>query len=317
MEEALGQRIHWLGKNARISWQQLGEPVPDIFFQSGWAIPSFSALGREVRTAGGAVVALADFCWRGDFRQMVLGPLAFRLRYAREFDAALVAGRSGVRVARHLGFAEERIRTGLLGASSEIFHGGAPLAMRRKELLFVGRLIPLKGIVPMIEAFLRVAPDHPDAALRLCGCGPLAETIAQHPQIIVEEFKQPHDLAALYRGARALVFPSYQEPWGLVVHEAALSGCALVLSEAVGSKDDLAGPDNALLVPPGDVEALSRAMDAVLSWDERRLQAAEVQSRHKARSFGPHRFASSVSELAHFLGAKKLRRTAQSLRDGR
>lgn len=307
MEEVLGQSIAWVDKDAAPTWQELGEPVPEVFVQSGWAAPAFNALGREVRAAGGSVILLADFCWRGDFRQRVLGPIGYRLRHRAAFDGVLVAGASGVRVARYFGVPPARIRIGMLGAEHGIFAGGGPLAARPPEFLFVGRMIELKAVRQLADAFIRVAATRPEIVLRLCGSGPLAEALPRHPRIVVESFVQPRDLVARYRQARFLVLPSFRDAWGLVVHEAALSGCALILSDAVGSIDDLATAANALRVRPGDVASLADALDRAAGWDAARLDRAEAESRRLAAQFGPERFAVELLGLVEIV--RRVRRT--------
>lgn len=98
MEEALGQPVHWVDATRSVSWDNLGLDVPSIFVQSGWSFPAFLALGREVKAIGEQVIGLSDANWRGDFRQLALGPPAFCARHRRHFDAMIVAGRQGERM---------------------------------------------------------------------------------------------------------------------------------------------------------------------------------------------------------------------------
>ena len=70
MERVLGQPVHWVDATRPVAWGDLGVAVPGIFVQSGWSYPAFSALGREVKAAGGQIIGLSDANWRGDFRQL-------------------------------------------------------------------------------------------------------------------------------------------------------------------------------------------------------------------------------------------------------
>lgn len=294
MEEALGWPAHWLDATRPVSWQDLGLSVPGVFFQSGWAYPAFNALGDEVRAAGGKVCLLMDNNWRGDFRQW-LGAPWFRLCQRRKFAAILVPGKSGRRLARWYGMDERLIHEGMYGADPALFHDGPPLVERPKRVLFVGQYIDRKGCVPLARAFARVAHRLPDWELCLYGSGPLQSAIPSHPRIKVHGFIQPEQLGSLYRQARIFALPSFSEAWGVVVHEAALSGCQLLLSDAIGSAEDFATPANARLFRPGDEAGLAAALiDLATSPD---LGAAQAASLTAAESHGPAVFARRVGEI--------------------
>ena len=298
MERTLGQPIHWVDADTPLSWRDLGLPVPDIFFQSGWSYPAFSALGRVVKRNGGRVVGLSDASWRGDFRQIVLGPATFRLMHRRHFDAMLVPGRQGVRLMRYFGMPEARVRMGMYGADPLLFNDGPPLHERPKTFLYVGQFIARKNVLGLAEAFLRFSAREPGWTLRLTGSGEQRALIPADPRIIVEDFVQPEQLAERYRSARFFVLPSLREAWGLVVHEAALCGCGLVLSNAIGSGDDLADTTNGVSFRAGSEVGLVRALLAAAGMDDALLAGAEIRSRQFARQFGPDRFALEAAMLA-------------------
>jgi glycosyltransferase involved in cell wall biosynthesis len=86
------------------------------------------------------------------------------------------------------------------------------------------------------------------------------------------------DLAALYSGASAMVFPSFYEGFGLPIVEAAASGAPVITSDR-GAMREVA-PASARLVDPDDTEALGNAMAAALAEHpmaaDRRALAAET-----------------------------------------
>lgn len=302
MEAALGQTVYWIDVDSPKSWAELNLAVPKLFFQSGWAYPGFNKLGAEVKAKGGKVIGLSDANWRGDFRQKVLGPLAFRLQKRRLFDAMIVPGQSGQRLMRYFGFPDERVFTGMYGADPALFGGGEPLRARPKSFLFVGQFIDRKNVLKLSQAFIRFYDDHPDWTLRLTGSGELRDMIPQHPAIIIEDFVQPEHLAERYRQARFFVLPSKVEAWGLVVHEAALSGCGLVLSKTVGSGYDLADTQNAIRFEPSTVDKLEAALRSAAARSDDQLALIEARSRNIARGFGPEKFAQSCTEAMKSIG---------------
>jgi glycosyltransferase involved in cell wall biosynthesis len=76
----------------------------------------------------------------------------------------------------------------------------------------------------------------------------------------------PHEqIMGAYAAAAVLAMPSrWAEPQGLVAIEAMASGTPVVAS-AVGGLAELVTPDVGLQVPPGDADALARALDALLA----------------------------------------------------
>ncbi|MEY4776322.1 MAG: hypothetical protein RL759_835 [Verrucomicrobiota bacterium] len=298
VEAALGRPVHWVEASRPTTWRELGLDVPRVFFQSGWAYPAFNALGDEVRAAGGKVCLLMDNNWRGDLRQ-ILGAPWFRLCQRRKFAAVLVPGKSGRRLARWYGMPDEKIFEGMYGADPQLFFNGPPLIDRPRRILFVGQYIERKGCVPLARAFASVAERLPGWELWMYGSGPLQSAIPAHPQIKVHGFIQPEQLGELYRQARVFALPSFAEAWGLVVHEAALSGCQLLLSATVGSALDFAMPANARTFRSGDEVGLASALVQLAETAE--LLEAQSASVAAARSHGPAVFARQVHAIVRQL----------------
>jgi hypothetical protein len=81
------------------------------------------------------------------------------------------------------------------------------------------------------------------------------------------------------------------------VHEAALCGCALILSDTIGSATDLASKDNALICAAGQTDDIYQALVTLASWNDDQWQQAEQTSRLMAKGFGPERFQQSVQTI--------------------
>lgn len=120
-------------------------------------------------------------------------------------------------------------------------------------VLFVGRLVPAKGVPQAIEAWRAAATDLP---LVLGGSGSLRAQ-AEEAGCTVTGWLDRVALSRLYRRARVLLLPSmWQEPFGIVGLEALAFGVPVAAFDSGGIREWHAGDG---LVPWGDVAALGAA----------------------------------------------------------
>lgn len=131
-----------------------------------------------------------------------------------------------------------------------------------KYLLHVGTLQPRKNLLRLIEASTLHASSF---TLVLAGrVGWLSEPIlnaARTANVRVLEFVPDEDLAGLYSGAEAFVFPSLYEGFGFPVLEAMACGTPVICSDT-SSLPEVAG-DAALCVNPLDTAALAAAIEGI------------------------------------------------------
>ncbi|MBX5466954.1 MAG: glycosyltransferase family 4 protein [Firmicutes bacterium] len=109
----------------------------------------------------------------------------------------------------------------------------------------------------------------------------LAETFGVAERVAVRGMVPDAELWALYRAARALLYPSYEEGFGLPVLEAMRFGCPVIASRR-GAVPEVAG-DAALLVDPADPEAMAGAIEAVWRDDDLWAELARRGQRRAAR----------------------------------
>lgn len=142
------------------------------------------------------------------------------------------------------------------------------LASGRRRLIYSGRLVTIKRVDLLIDAFAQVADQRPDWDLLVAGGGPLeAELKARvsnrlQQRVLWTGFVgSAQRMSALYRFADVLVLPSDYEPWALVVNEAACAGLALVCSDLVGAAAELLRDrENGRFFRAGDVTSLVDAL---------------------------------------------------------
>lgn len=131
------------------------------------------------------------------------------------------------------------------------------------DLLFVGQLIRGKGVQLLLEAMAKMRSPR---TLDVVGTGNMeAKLKAQAVRLGLTERVRWHGFQTnpfdWMRAAKCVVVPSFwQEPYGLVAAEAVALGLNVVVF-AIGGLPE-ASHGKATLVPPGDVDALARALDS-------------------------------------------------------
>ncbi len=144
------------------------------------------------------------------------------------------------------------------------------IGVRPPYVAFLGTIEPRKDVPSAVAAFARTAADRPDLRLVLAGGsgwdgGAVQRAISASgvAHRIVRTGYVPDDaVPALLRQAGAVLYPSLEEGFGLPALEALACG-APVVTTAGSAIEEFVG-DAALLVPPGDTDALARALDRAL-----------------------------------------------------
>lgn len=166
------------------------------------------------------------------------------------------------------------VKNGTLG-SPRVIESDELAPLLRPAVVSVAGLYRRKGIDLLIDAFVRVAIDLPDAHLYLVGAGPdasrfraQAAATAVSSRIHFEGYQE--DVGRYLRAADLFVLPSRQDPFPLVIIEAREAGCAIVGSTADGIPEALDWGRAGWLFPAGDGAALEEALRILLgSTDER------------------------------------------------
>jgi len=145
-------------------------------------------------------------------------------------------------------------------------------------LLFVGRLVPKKGVDFLLRTLGRLDREFGRRPrLRIVGSGPEEEALRR---IVLEEgmgdrvefcgFRSHDELPSLYQRCTAAVFPFREDPggdqegFGLVVVEALGCGCPVIVSALPSVRDIIGEGRDLLAVPPDDLGAWARAIDGLL-----------------------------------------------------
>ena len=102
-----------------------------------------------------------------------------------------------------------------------------------------------------------------------------------------------------------MVLPSLEEHWGLVVHEAALSGCQLVLSHAVGAGSDLLEHGlNGFGFKAVTADEIAEALLCVIAQNDADYMRGSEYSLERAQAYGPARWADEFNRILDSLEMK-------------
>jgi glycosyltransferase involved in cell wall biosynthesis len=170
------------------------------------------------------------------------------------------------------------------------------LAADRPLIVSVGRLHPQKRYDVLVDAAARWRTRNPMPAVVIAGSGPAYMQLAARisaARAPVTLLGHRTDVADLLAGADLALVTSDWEARQLFAQEALRAGVPLVAT-AVGGLPELVG-DGAVLVPPGDVDAVDAAVRELLDDDARR---ADLARRGAARAATWPTEADTVAALA-------------------
>jgi glycosyltransferase involved in cell wall biosynthesis len=186
----------------------------------------------------------------------------------------------------------------------------AGLGCRARIALVVGRLFPIKGIEPLLDAWDRLPSQlRSDWTLLFLGSGPLAPRLERardthRPgEIVNVPAVQPGEVIDFYAAADLLVFPSLGDAWGFAVNEAMACGLPVLCSTRAGCAEDLVRPgENGWLGDPLDEDAFSSALLEALTSGRR--QRLGERARETAERFTPEVMADGMRRaLRHALSS--------------
>ncbi len=230
------------------------------------SIPSVVIVG------GSDVLLLPSDRWRRPKIQRVL----------RESSGVMTVSEGLRQAVIDLGTDPSRVHTIYQGVDDELFFPGDAKAARqrlalpadRRLLLWVGRMVEVKGLDTLIAAFDLARQQQPDLHLLLVGDGPLRASVQADVErrglgdhVTFAGAQPPAQLPDWYRATDLFVLSSLSEGLPNVLREAVACGRPFVSTD-VGSVREIAesqaGSPFAELVPIGDAAAMSVAIERVL-----------------------------------------------------
>lgn len=291
-------------------WSHLGQNPYDVVIALGWTMPNTVLAWQYCKTHRRPVVVWDDSIPHppGRWKRRLMPVVQ---RYFGSFDSYLASSSWCRDYFVSMGAPREQIIFFPQIVDNDFFARSADALRPRRDalkqelgihtsrvILFVGQSIARKGVVPLMEAFERVAQANPDVTLVTVGQGVLtsemqARRLASHARdrIVIHPFVSQQDLPKFYALADIFVLPSFYDTFGLVINEAMASRLPIVTTNRVGAVADLVRDGvNGRVVAPGDVPALAEALTQLVGNDALRAEmgkrAAEQIDRWSVQQAG-------------------------------
>jgi glycosyltransferase involved in cell wall biosynthesis len=231
---------------------------------------------------------------------------AVRRLLLRAADAVLVNGTSGARYVLRLGVPSRRIvrapYTTDMGPFRSIPLGRTPTISRR--LLYVGRLVELKGLEIFLRALVRWAETHTgqNCDMWFVGDGPIRKYLGQFPMPPTVNLRfignVPYtELAQYFAQAGILVLPTLEDTWGLVVNEALAAGLPVLGSPYSQAVNELVQDNvNGWIFQPDNSESMQDALSRVFATSSEHLSQMRSEARRSISYLTPALVASRFVE---------------------
>jgi glycosyltransferase involved in cell wall biosynthesis len=177
------------------------------------------------------------------------------------------------------GFAPERLVDFPLTPDPRYAARTRPPRGGRFEIVYVGSLAVHKGVPLLIDAVRRL----PAADIRLVLVGGwgtrgmrrfVQRACAADPRISVS----PGDPLERLRGASLCVHPAYEDGFAYAPAEALACGVPVLVSEDTGMKELIDAPRTGLILPTGDLGALTEAIEAAYRGEAFATSAAPARA---------------------------------------
>lgn len=173
---------------------------------------------------------------------------------------------------------------------------------RERELVYLGRLVPEKGLDVLLDALAKLTCVESRPSLTIVGEGPERDRLGKRAadlgicsQVKFIGVQHGEDLARTLNCHRILVIPStWEEPFGIVALEAIACGCVVVGTDGGGLPEAI-GPCG-IVVPRGNSDALAMAIQKLVTDESLQLEYRAAFHDHLIR-FAPERFVRAYLDV--------------------
>ena len=259
--------------------------------------------------------------------------LQLQILAQRLFDAVVVGSPVMAAAQRHLGVNARRLHVISHGVDTQRFKPAGPdqplpvlvekvLPANAKICLYVGHMIPRKGVSTLLKAWSAVAARHPDAWLVLVGAVQRPTISSEQERLEIESYQSAlfkelnslprvlhipaqNDIQRWYQMADLFVFPSTQEGFPNALLEAMSTGLPCLTRRFMGFPDGQLGEQQGVIqVLDEEPSAWSQAMDALLADEPARQRMGAAAREIIVRDHALEKTLDDYAGLYHDLARK-------------
>lgn len=156
-------------------------------------------------------------------------------------------------------------------------------ALTSLNLIYVGQLIPRKGVMEMLRAWEKA--DLKDATLMLVGKGPQQQEVEDFirdkglKSVRIVGAVDYDSLGPYYRSADCFIIPTLEDNWSLVVPEALAAGLPVACSIYNGCHPELVRPENGWTFDPLNIDATAAVLREISRSREKLARMGEASRR--------------------------------------
>ena len=182
-------------------------------------------------------------------------------------------------------------------------------AREERTLLFVGLIEERKGIYDILSVLQQI-----DRPYRLQVCGDFEnEQAKERFEALAKPLGDKLEFLGFiggekkrdtYRDADVLLLPSYGEGLPMVILEALEAGCGVITTD-VGAIAEIVAPENGVILRPGDLPALKKAIEDYLTMDAQQLLQQQQHNHRIARAYSLDVFVEKLAEICKTAHAGK------------
>jgi glycosyltransferase involved in cell wall biosynthesis len=273
--------------------QCLGRGLVDMIERDGW--PVMATLHHPITVDRDLELAHATSPWRRLALQRWYGFLKMQIVVARRIPRIVTVSESAKRdITAQMGVPAQRLHVVPVGVDPEIFGPRPGIARVPGRIMTTASAdVPMKGLVPLLEALAKVRTERPDAHLVVVGkprdrsrIPSLIERLGLGAAVQFVSGVTTEHIVELYAEAEVACVPSLYEGFSLPAVEAMACGTPLVATTG-GAVPEVVGRDGetGLLVPPGDPSALATAIVRALDDPALRSRLAAAGRERALRRF--------------------------------
>jgi len=193
-------------------------------------------------------------------------------------DAVTVASSFAARTYLEAGIAAEKLHVIPLGVRLENFRKTAETPADSFNVLFAGSISLRKGVPYLLEAFARLR--HAEKRLRFAGHvdASVKQVLARLPLDEVEFLGSltAQQLAETMSRSHALVLPSVEDGFGMVMAQAMACGCPVICTTNTGGPDLLTDGVEGFVVPIRDADAIAARLQELADDPKRQRMMGEA-----------------------------------------